>query len=77
MAAGRALDAAVELGEQLAAFPQACLRNDRASALAQWSMSPEQALRAEFALGLETLQSGETLAGAQRFSDGQGRHGRF
>lgn len=77
VAAGRALDAAVELGEQLAAFPQACLRNDRASALAQWSMSPEQALRAEFALGLETLQSGETLAGAQRFSDGQGRHGRF
>ncbi|MDQ6747060.1 MAG: crotonase/enoyl-CoA hydratase family protein, partial [Candidatus Dormibacteraeota bacterium] len=33
---GRALDDAVALGLELAALPQACLRNDRRSALEQW-----------------------------------------
>jgi len=35
----------------------------------------EQAIRNEFALGMTTLASGETLAGAQSFSQGRGRHG--
>ena len=33
---GSALDAALDIAQQIAAHPQACLRNDRASALAQW-----------------------------------------
>src|SRR3990167_5069414 len=35
---GGALDAALELAAQLSAFPQTCLRNDRLSALGQWSL---------------------------------------
>ena len=35
---GEALAAAVALGEQLAAFPQRCLRSDRRSAIDQWSL---------------------------------------
>lgn len=74
---GTACEAAIALGEQIAAFPQRCLQNDRQSLLSQWSLTEEQASRAEFALGLDTLRSGETLDGAGRFADGEGRHGRF
>lgn len=75
--AGQALETARELALQLADFPQTCLRNDRASALAQWGMSEEQAIAAEFRGGKETLNSGETLSGAGRFASGTGRHGQF
>lgn len=73
---GGALAAAKALARDLAALPQVCMRNDRASALAQWSLSEEDALAAEFALGLKTLASGETLAGATRFTGGEGRGGK-
>jgi len=73
--AGGALDAAVQLAEELAALPQSCLRNDRASALEQWGMSEQEAMRNEFRRGLETISSGETAEGALGFSSGQGRHG--
>jgi enoyl-CoA hydratase len=33
------------------------------------------ALAREVELGLATIRSGETRAGAQRFADGHGRHG--
>ncbi len=75
--AGEALPAALELAAQIAAFPQQCLRNDRASVLAQAGHSLREAMAAEFALGLSTLQSGETVEGATRFAKGAGRHGRF
>ena len=75
--AGQALPAAIALARQIAAFPQHCLRNDRASVLAQHGLPLADALAHEFALGLQTLQSGETLSGAQRFIDGAGRHGDF
>jgi enoyl-CoA hydratase len=64
------------LGMELAALPQTCMRNDRASALAQWSNSEADAIAAEFSLGALTLQSGETIAGAARFASGAGRGGR-
>ncbi|MGH8481112.1 MAG: crotonase/enoyl-CoA hydratase family protein [Nevskiaceae bacterium] len=63
------------LALQLAGFPQACLRNDRASAYRQWGLGEADALAGEFALGLETVASGETAAGAARFDAGRGRHG--
>ena len=47
--AGTALAAAQELAARLAAFPQACMRSDRASVLAQWA-SPDP-LATEFAHG--------------------------
>ncbi len=76
-APGEALKVARELGLQIAEFPQTCLRNDRASAIAQWGMSEEDAARFEFAKGLETIASGETASGATRFAGGAGRHGSF
>lgn len=33
------------------------------------------ALQREFRLGMETIATGETATGAQRFSQGAGRHG--
>lgn len=72
-----ALPRALKLAEDIAAFPQLCMRTDRASALNQWSLSEEDALTAEFAGGAEVLKAGSAREGAARFSDGQGRHGKF
>lgn len=69
------LAAAEALALQIAAFPQACLRGDRRSAYEQWSLDEAEALANEFAHGLRTLHSGETVAGATRFAQGSGRHG--
>ena len=74
---GQALDLALDLAAQIAAFPQACLRNDRASALDQWSLDWEAATAQEMALGRISLKAGEGRAGARRFVDGQGRGGAF
>ena len=74
---GQALEAAVELAGEIAAHPQRCMRGDRRSAIEQWCMSEEEAMRNELAIGVETIESGETVAGAQRFRDGAGRHGTF
>ncbi|MDT5125840.1 MAG: enoyl-CoA hydratase, partial [Mycobacterium sp.] len=49
------------------------LRADRLSALNQWGMSETEAMDAEFA-SLSRVAA-ESLAGAQRFADGAGRHG--
>ena len=74
---GQALAIAVTLAKEIAAFPQTCLRNDRFSAIEQWDLAESAAIDNEIARGLATLRSGETTTGAQRFSDGVGRHGKF
>ncbi len=75
---GRARAAAVELGAELARFPQRCLRSDRLSAYEQWDLVDlEAALLNEERRGLEVIASGETRAGASRFAEGAGRHGAF
>jgi enoyl-CoA hydratase len=74
---GRALDEAVALARQLAAFPQVCLRSDRLSGYEQWGMDGDDALDNELRRGLDVIGSGETLEGALRFVAGEGRHGRF
>lgn len=73
---GKALAEAKALALEITRNPQICLRNDRASTLAQWSLTEREAVAAEFALGLRTLQSGETLAGATKFTQGEGRGGK-
>lgn len=75
VATGEALSAAVLLAHALAALPQACMRGDRRSAIDQWGLSEDQAMRRELELGLATIESGETLAGARDFTGGAGRHG--
>lgn len=72
---GEARAAAVALATDIAALPQICLRSDRRSSYDQWSLGLGAALERETQLGRATILSGETLAGAQRFADGAGRHG--
>jgi enoyl-CoA hydratase len=74
--AGSALDAAVALARELAALPQACLRSDRRSSYEQWDRGLTAALARETELGMSVIRSGETQAGAARFAEGAGRHGR-
>jgi enoyl-CoA hydratase len=75
VAPGEALTAAIALAGQLAAFPQRCMRADRRSVLDGWGLPTEEAMRAEFEAGMAVVRSGETQAGAQRFTSGAGRHG--
>jgi enoyl-CoA hydratase len=72
---GGALGAAREIAHQLARLPQRCLRSDRLSAYEQWDLPFAEALENEFRRGTEVIRSGETQAGAQRFTQGEGRHG--
>jgi enoyl-CoA hydratase len=72
---GRALAEAQALGRQLAQFPQGAMRADRSSLLHQWSLSLEEAMRAEHEGGSEVIGSGESQEGARRFAEGTGRHG--
>ncbi len=73
---GGALQAAQDLARTLAAFPQACLRADRRSALAQWDDNLAGALRQEGAGAYSVIEE-ESLDGAARFAGGAGRHGEF
>ena len=61
---------------EISAFPQTCLREDRASALEQDGLDEADAIANEFRHGQVSLDS-DTLAGARRFVDGAGRHGTF
>ena len=72
---GTALMTARALALQIAAFPQACMRADRASAFAQWDLPMADALRQEGAGGFAVVAA-EGLAGAARFASGAGRHGK-
>jgi enoyl-CoA hydratase len=72
-----ALPRALELARDIAAFPQLCLRKDRLSAIAQWSLSEEEALAAEFEGGFDVLRAGSARDGAARFASGEGRGGKF
>jgi enoyl-CoA hydratase len=74
---GEARAHAVALAKELAKFPQNCLRNDKRSALRQWDLSEEDAINDEMTGGMKVMASGETLAGAARFAQGAGRHGKF
>jgi enoyl-CoA hydratase len=72
---GAALAVARALALDLVRLPQAALRNDRLSAIEQWGLPFEAAIQNELRLGRATLASGESRAGAERFSAGAGRHG--
>jgi len=73
-APGEALAAAQALAEQIAAFPQVCLRGDRASVLGQAGLEEADGLALEYHHGLRALAA-ESVAGATRFNEGAGRHG--
>ncbi|MGW2344889.1 crotonase/enoyl-CoA hydratase family protein [Streptomyces sp. NPDC001661] len=67
--------AAQELAAQIAAFPQDCLRSDRASLREQHGRDEAAAMEAELRYGTGVL--GGALEGAGRFAAGAGRHGTF
>jgi len=77
VAKGETLKTAIGLGNDIARFPQTCLRADRLSALRQWDLDEQDAIANEMRGGLEVIASGETLSGATRFASGVGRHGAF
>jgi enoyl-CoA hydratase len=73
VAPGEALSAALELARQIAGFPQACLRADRAGVFEQWGWTEDVAINDEFLRGSSVLA--EAAEGAKRFAAGEGRHG--
>jgi enoyl-CoA hydratase len=70
---GQARAAAEELAAQLARFPQACLRSDRAAVYAGLGRAVGAALEIEFGHGQGVLA--EARQGAADFASGAGRHG--
>ena len=70
---GQARQRAEELAAELAKLPQQCMRADRLSMLNQGGASEAEAMDYEF--GSMSRVSAESLAGAQRFAGGAGRHG--
>jgi enoyl-CoA hydratase len=70
---GEARQRAEELAAELAQLPQQCMRADRLSMLNQWGMSEAEAMDIEF--GSMSRVAAESLAGAERFAAGAGRHG--
>jgi enoyl-CoA hydratase len=74
---GKSVEAAEELAESIAKFPQTCMRSDRLSAYEQWNLSLGDAILNEFNRGMDVVNSGETLKGAKQFASGIGKHGKF
>src|SRR4051794_2244029 len=72
----RSREVAEALAREIARFPQACLRADRAAVRGGWGKPLREALRDEFAGGLDCLRE-EGVAGAGRFAADKGRHGDF
>lgn len=73
--AGEARAAAEELAREIAAFPQACVRSDRAAVYDGLGCSLEEGLRQEFEHGRRALADPAMVAGATRFTGGAGRGG--
>jgi len=72
---GSAREAAQRLAADLAVLPQACLRNDRLSAIESLSLGHHDAMANELTHGLGSLEDQAMIAGVARFRDGAGRHG--
>jgi enoyl-CoA hydratase len=74
---GKAREEAEALAAQLCEFPQVCMRSDREALYRGFDMDFKAAMELEYKLGMRPLESGETLSGASRFTEGTGRHGQF
>ena len=73
---GQSRAEAEALARQIAAFPQQAMLGDRMSSYDQWGLPLSEAVARELEHGMGAL-SGESVAGASRFSGGAGRHGSF
>ena len=72
---GDAREEAELLAGQIAAFPQACMRSDRASTLESVSLGFDDAMANEFARGMATLADPGVVEGVSRYRGGAGRGG--
>ncbi|MGI9006702.1 MAG: crotonase/enoyl-CoA hydratase family protein [Streptosporangiaceae bacterium] len=72
---GTARAQAQRLAAELAALPQACLRQDRMSAIASVGLGHDAAMAGEFARGMISLADPALVANVARFRDGAGRGG--
>ena len=77
VARGQARHEAEALAAAIAAFPPHSVRSDRRSAFESLGARLPAALRREYQIGAATFNTGESIAGAQRFASGAGRHGKF
>ena len=73
---GAAREAAEDMAQQIARFPQACVRADRLSAYRAWGKPVRQGLESEWATSAGIVKA-EGIRGATRFAAGKGRHGDF
>ncbi len=72
---GQARAAAEALAREVAAFPQACLRSDRESALSSLSLTETGAMANELRCGMTALAAPGLTAEVGRFTGGAGRGG--
>src|SRR5881409_1978785 len=75
VARGQARHEAEALAATIAAFPPFSVRSDRRSAPESLGARLPAAFRREYLIGAATFNTGESIAGAQRFASGAGRHG--
>jgi enoyl-CoA hydratase len=73
---GKSREAAEALAQEIARFPQGCMRADRHSVWLQEGLSEIEGLRAEWVCSSAMVER-EGAAGAARFASGKGRHGEF
>jgi enoyl-CoA hydratase len=76
VAHGRARPAAEALAQEIARFPQECVRADRRSVYGQRGLPLREALEQEWWGAMAAFER-EGISGAARFSRGRGRHGDF
>jgi enoyl-CoA hydratase len=73
---GQAREAAEAMAQEIARFPQECMRADRLSVYRAWGKSVREGLESEWATSAGIVKA-EGIAGAERFASGKGRHGDF
>ncbi|MET0151948.1 MAG: crotonase/enoyl-CoA hydratase family protein [Candidatus Binatia bacterium] len=73
---GHCREEAEALAQEIARFPQQCVRADRRSVDLQQGLPVREALRREWENGVGVVRS-EGIAGAGRFAGGKGRHGGY
>jgi len=73
---GQSRPRAEALAQEIARFPQACMRADRRSVYRQEGLGLREAMRYEWENGFPALAE-EGRAGAARFASGKGRGGNF
>lgn len=73
---GTALETALEMAHEICRFPQEAMLADRRSIIENHGQPVRQALRREWANGIDSCINQGT-AGAGRFADGKGRSGDF